>query len=102
MTRTMVRYRVRPDQAAVNEELIRGVFEELRRLRPPGFRYHVFVLDDGVSYVHVVEHEPGANPLPGLAAFRRYTAEVRERCEEEPVVSGLREVGLFSGAGTDG
>ncbi len=57
MTRTMVRYKVRPDQAALNEELIRGVFEELRELRPETLSYQVFVLDDGVSVVHIVEYE---------------------------------------------
>jgi hypothetical protein len=93
MTRRMVRYRVRPADAALNEELVRGVFAELRELRPEGLRYSAFVLDDGVSFVHIVEHEDGANPLPEMQSFKRYTATVRERCEEQPVVSELREIG---------
>jgi hypothetical protein len=96
MTRTMVRYRLRPDQAALNEELIRGVFEELRELRPETFSYRVFVLDDGVSVVHIIEYE-GANPLPGLASFKRYSADVRERLEDGPVFSELREIGSIAG-----
>jgi hypothetical protein len=96
MTRTMVRYKVRPEQAALNEDLIRGVFEELHALRPEGLSYQVFALDDGVSVVHIVEYE-GANPLPGLASFKRYTAEVRERLEEGPVFSELREIGSIPG-----
>jgi hypothetical protein len=93
MTRTMVRYRVRSDQAALNEKLIRAVFDELRSRAPEGFRYQVFVLDDGVSFVHIVEHEPGANPLPEMPAFKRYTAAVRERCQEQPLVTGVRVLG---------
>jgi hypothetical protein len=93
MTTTIVRYRVRPEWAARNEELIRAVFDELRELAPSAFRYQVLVLDDGVSFVHVVEYEQGTNPLPGLASFRRYTAKVRERCEDQPVVTEVREVG---------
>jgi hypothetical protein len=96
MTRTMVRYKVQPEQAALNEELIRGVFEELHKLRPKAFRYRVFVLDDDVSVVHIVEYE-GANPLPGLASFKRYSAEVRERLEDGPVFSELREIGSIAG-----
>jgi hypothetical protein len=93
MTRTIVRYTVRPEQAALNEELIRGVFAELRELAPPAFHYEVFVLDDGVSFLHMVQYEQGANPLPAMASFKRYTAEVRERCAEQPVVSEMREIG---------
>jgi hypothetical protein len=94
MTKTMVRYTVRSEQAALNEELIRAVFAELRELEPADFRYQVLVLDDGVSFVHVVEYDDGANPLPGLASFRRYIAEVRERCEDQPIVTEVREVGF--------
>jgi hypothetical protein len=93
MTRKMVRYEVRPEAAARNEELIRGVFEELAGLDLDGFRYEVFVLGDGVSVVHLIEHPDGANPLPELASFKRYSAEVRERLVAEPVFDELREVG---------
>jgi hypothetical protein len=97
----MVRYRVRPEEAAPNEELIRGVFEELEDRAPDAFRYRVFVLDDGVTFVHVVEYEEGANPLPGLESFRRYTAEVRERCQEAPEFAELREIGSIGGPSAD-
>lgn len=96
MTRTMVRYKVWPDQAALNEELIRAVFEELRALEPPTFSYKVLVLDDGVSFVHIVEHESGTNPLPEMPAFKRYTETVRERCQDQPVVTEMREVGSIA------
>lgn len=36
MTRVMVRYKVKPDQAARNEELVRAVYEELRVAEPAG------------------------------------------------------------------
>jgi hypothetical protein len=35
----MVRYKVKPDQAANNEQLIRAVFEELQITQPDGIRY---------------------------------------------------------------
>jgi hypothetical protein len=95
MTKTMVRYKVRPDQAALNEELIRGVFDELDELQPEAFSYKVFVLDDGVSVVHIVEYD-GSNPLPGLPSFKRYSADVRERLDDAPVFSELRELGSIA------
>jgi hypothetical protein len=97
MTRKMVRYEVRPEAATHNEELIRGVFEELNDLALEDFRYEVFVLEDGVTVVHVVEHPDGANPLPELASFKRYSAEVRERLSGPPVFDELRVVGSTAG-----
>lgn len=93
----MVRYRVRPDQAARNEELVRAVYDELHRTAPAGIRYATFQLDDGVSFVHLasIETEDGRSPLSDLAAFRRFQETVGERCDEAPVASGLREVGSF-------
>jgi hypothetical protein len=49
MKRIMVRYKVKPDQVAANERLVRDVYDELARTRPEGLRYGTFKLDDGVS-----------------------------------------------------
>jgi hypothetical protein len=97
MRRVMVRYRVKPDQAARNEELVRAVYEELRQTRPSGFRYATFKLDDGVSFVHIAfdETEGGRRPLADLAAFRRFQEGIEDRCDEPPVVAELHEIGSF-------
>jgi hypothetical protein len=93
----MVRYTVRPDQASHNEELIREVLAELRRVQPPGLRYAAFRLDDGVSFVHLIsrdsEHGPG--PPPQLPALKAFHAGIRERCDEGPVRTGLDEIGSY-------
>ena len=36
MESVMVRYKVKPDQAATNEELVRAVYDELHRTEPLG------------------------------------------------------------------
>ena len=95
MARVMVRYRVKPDQVATNEELVREVYAELESVRPTGFHYATFKLDDGVSFVHLATHDDEHNPLPGLAAFQRFQEGVRDRCDEPPVVTQLDEVGSF-------
>jgi hypothetical protein len=91
----MVRYRVKPGQVAVNEELVRDVYEELGRRRPPGFRYATFKLDDGVSFVHIAAQESEQNPLGEVEAFQRFTADIASRCDEPPVVTELAPVGSF-------
>jgi hypothetical protein len=93
----MVRYKVKPDRAAENEELVRAVYDELRRIEPAGLRYATFQLDDGVSFLHLasIETEDGSSPLSKLNAFNEFQKDIGDRCDEPPVVSELREIGSF-------
>ena len=96
MRRVLVRYKVKPDQAATNAELVRAVYEELARTRPADFRYATFQLDDGVSFMHLSLQASEANPLTKTAAFQRFQENIRDRCEEPPVVVELTEVGSYN------
>jgi hypothetical protein len=97
MNHVMVRYKVKPDQAARNQELVRAVYEELHRTNPAGLRYATFQLDDGVTFVHVAstETEDGTNPLSAVEAFKRFQEDIDDRCEERPVVTRLDQVGSY-------
>jgi hypothetical protein len=100
MRRTVISYKTRPDAAAVNEELLRGVFDELARVKPDNVRWTALVLEDGVSFIHTVEIERGENPIPGLTSFKRYSEAVLERCAEQPAVNEAREIGTYRGVGS--
>jgi hypothetical protein len=92
----IIRYKVKPDQAALNTELVRAVYDELQEANPDGFHYATFQLDDGRTFIHVVAQENGrSDPLPELEAFQRFRADVRERCEEGPIASKATTVGTF-------
>jgi hypothetical protein len=93
----MIRYKVKPDRAQENVELVRAVYEELAEQRPAGLRYATFKLEDGVSFVHIasVETADGRNPLADVAAFAKFQEGVTERCEEGPVTVTLDEVGSY-------
>ena len=96
MKRVMVRYKVKPDKAAENRRFIEAVFEELHSKSPDGLRYASFVLDDGVSFVHIASIESdGGNPLAETDAFKAFQAGIRDRCEEGPVATELEEVGAY-------
>jgi len=97
MRQVMVRYKVKADQAARNEEMVKRVYEELHQTAPAGFHYATFVQQDGVSFVHVAssEREDGQNPLMDVAAFRAFQENIADRCEEPPAPVGLREVGSY-------
>jgi hypothetical protein len=91
----MVRYKVKPDRAAENEALVRAVYEELAVTEPPGLRYATFRLDDGVTFVHLATVEGESNPLPEVAAFGRFQAGIRDRCEEPPVATEVVTIGSY-------
>jgi hypothetical protein len=95
MRQVMVRYRVKPDRADENEELVRAVYEELHREEPEGLRYMTFRLDDGVSFVHIAESAGENSPLTGLASFKEFQRELEDRCDEQPVVTPVEQVGSF-------
>ena len=94
MKRTLIRYKTKPDMADKNAELIAGVFEELKAARLKGVRYLSLRLDDN-TFVHYVEAESGDSALPNLAAFKTFHGEIRERCIEPPVASGVTIVGNY-------
>ena len=97
MSRIMVRYKVKPERAEENEQLVQAVYEELEHTAPAGLRYATFKLDDGVSFVHIAatETEDGQNPLRGVKAFQAFQKDVADRCAEAPEACDLHEVGSF-------
>jgi hypothetical protein len=97
MSQLMVRYEVKPDRVAENEELVRAVYAELADTRPAGLSYATFVLDDGVTFVHVatVDTEDGRSPLEDVAAFNRFQEELGDRFVAPPTFTTLRRIGSY-------
>jgi hypothetical protein len=97
MKTIVVRYQVKPERAADNQELIEAVFAELEQRQPEGFTYKVFRLDDGVSFIHVViEHDiDEPDSLPALPAFQAFVADIADRCDIPPVATGATIVGGY-------
>ena len=101
MGRAVVRYTVKAGTQDYNAELVGAVYRELAQLRPAGFSYATYRLDDGRTFVHIAEQEgDGASPLPGLAAFRAFQEGIPDRCEWGPVVAGAELVGRYSATTT--
>jgi hypothetical protein len=98
MKRMMVRYKLKADRVAENERYVTSVFEQLNREKPPGLRYATFKLADGVSFMHIVSHEAAdaSNALTELPAFKAFSAEIRDRCEEPPVATDLQVIGSYA------
>lgn len=94
MTKVLVRYRVKPDRVAENEELVRAVYAELADVQPGGLHYATFKLDDGVSFVHLAVHADD-NPLAAIEAFARFQEGIRDRCDEPPAVAAVETIGAY-------
>jgi hypothetical protein len=96
MTTRMVTYRVKDGRAEENSAYVRDVMAELQERAPAGVTYSVFLLEDGVTFVHVVDGDSG--PIQGSDAFRRFTATlVEDRCAEPPEQHELTLVGRYAG-----
>jgi len=98
MKTTMVRYKTAPEHAEENAALVRAVFEELRSRAPHGIHYASFRMPDGVSFVHVAEHDD-PNPLASLPSFQAFQKGIKSRCVELPVVTELSPVGSYAWLG---
>jgi len=101
MSVTVVRYRTKPERADENQALIEDVFAELATTKPDGLRYTSVRLDDGVSFVHVaiVDTSDGSNPLTAVTAFKEFTREIADRCDEPPVATPGTVVGSYGFGG---
>lgn len=97
MERYLVRFKVKSERASENENYIKEVFKQLQNESPAGIRYAAFKLDDGVSFVHIasIETEDGENPMSHLSAFQNFLSEIKERCDEPPILSELNELGSY-------
>ncbi len=96
MGSSMVRYKVRPERVDENVALVEAVYAQLDRERPEGLHYATFRLPDGVSFMHVVvdSDQPGAI-LNQLDAFKSFTADIEQRCDEPPVATEITLVGSY-------
>jgi hypothetical protein len=91
----VIRYRTKPESADENERLIQAVFAELAETDPGGVRYAAFRLDDGVSFVHLVQLEGDANPLPSMAAFQAFQSGIGDRVADGPHAADAHPVGSY-------
>ena len=98
MSTVIVRYRVKEGRGDDNVGLVRAVFAQLERERPPGLAYQTYRAEDGVSFTHIatITTPDGANPLAALSAFQAFSQTIRDRCDEPPVVTQVATVGAYA------
>ncbi len=97
MKKTVVRYKIKADRLEENKALIKKVFDELNEKQPQGLKYVSYLLNDGVSFMHIIQISTSdeSNPLMNIKAFGEFTKNIKERCEEPPMPVNMTEVASY-------
>jgi hypothetical protein len=97
MTKIVVRYRPRAEQADHNQRLVEAVYTELAATKLAGFAYTTLRLADG-TFIHIADVDPQNNPLSKLPAFAAFLQGIEERCEpgQGPSSQPSTVVGTYS------
>ena len=97
MNTVIVRYKVKFGKSDENIGFVNAVFAELKDKSPEGVRYATFVGDDGVTFFHVASFDDGIeNPLPQLDSFKAFQEGLRDRCEENPAPTSVKQVASYN------
>lgn len=97
MKKVLVRYKVKANKVAENESLVREVYKELSETKIEGFHYCTLKLEDGVSFIHIAfsDTETANSEFSHLSTFKKFQADIKDRCEELPVVSTVSIIGSY-------
>lgn len=101
MTKVHIRYTVRRDEVSENIVLLRAFFDELEAVRLPGLIYETYLMEDGVTFLHIVDSATNAAPFSDLPTYRRYRDTVQARCTEPPQMVALKNIGSYRPATGD-
>jgi len=98
MIKVMVTYKIKPDRVRENEELVKAVYDELRKNNDPDIHYATFKLDDGQTFVHIAsfasqEKQPVLTDSKSFQAFRE---KLPDRCEVPPNSQKLNEIDSYN------
>jgi hypothetical protein len=95
MSHTMVTYTVKPGREEENAALVRGVFDELARTRPPGLRYAVFYVPDSRQFIHLYTDEGSGSGVQGLDSFKAFVSGAQDRHEQAAAVARPELIGDY-------
>ena len=89
---TQVRYTVKAEYAAQNQEHIRRVMEELRARSRPDLTYSVFVEDDGKTFMHLrlCANEEARKLFDTLESFQAFQRALAASHPEVPPTTATR------------
>lgn len=74
-----VQYTVKPEYVETNKKNIQAVMDELKRNPIEGMQYRAFLLEDGLSFMHlnIYEEDEILNKLNGVELFTKFRMELK-------------------------
>jgi hypothetical protein len=96
MNLLMVRARLKEENVAEAQAATEKVIQALEQARPADVRYASSVLTDGVTFVALLEMEPGQeHPLRTFPAYAELIENLKEWYAEPPTVEYMTVIGSY-------
>jgi hypothetical protein len=96
MNLMMVRARLKEENVAEARAATETVIQALEQARPADVRYAASVLSDGVTFVALLEMEPGQeHPLRTFPAYVELIEKLRQWYAEPPTVEHMTVIGSY-------
>ena len=89
-----IQYTVHPDFVEQNKRNIEAVMSELRSLNVPDLKYATYILEDGRTFMHLVQrNSDDVDHLPvSLEPFKHFQSELKDHVEAPPKAETLELV----------
>ena len=86
MNGVKVQYTVKEEYVETNKANIRQVMADLREINNPDIQYSAFLLDDGVTFVHLVMrvNDEAQKTVSELPSFQEFQRQLKESGPEVP------------------
>jgi hypothetical protein len=97
MKKVLVRYKLKADKVTDNEILVIEVYKQLHEKKIEGFHYCTLKLADGLTFIHIAlaDTEEANATFSHLPAFKNFQANIKDRCDELPVVNAVTVIGAY-------
>ena len=86
MNGVKVQYTVKEEYVETNKANIQQVMADLREINNPDIQYSAFLLDDGVTFVHLVMrvNDEAQKTVSELPSFQEFQRQLKESGPEVP------------------
>ena len=86
MNGVKVQYTVKEEYVETNKANIQQVMADLREINNPDIQYSAFLLDDGVTFVHLVmrANDEAQKTVSELPSFQEFQRQLKESDLEAP------------------
>jgi hypothetical protein len=96
MNLLMVRAKLREENVAEAKAETEKVIQALEQARPAGVRYAAGVLNDGVTFIALLEMEQGQeHPLRAFPPYAELIEKLKQWYAEPPTVEHLATIGSY-------